>query len=301
MKRCLRKISLRTSQAVPQAFFLHRLPRAFVRGAGGVQSESASAGALALTGRGVPCLPGREARTGARWPGWAWNCRAWGRRRPGRGRCGGTGATGRGWSRWRRSHAKALFAANRDDDGIGTICRTGRSRTRWPTPAWVVQMAGKADPLFFAVIDREKKQPAGVASLMRIAPEAGSIEVGETVLGHRPCRGRGRESEAIYLFADWVFRVGDWRFEWKCDALNRPSRRAAERMGFSDQGVFRQAAVVKGRNRDTAWFAMTDGDWRCLKPAWEAWLEPANFDAAGRQRRSLRARTTPCRVAAHPL
>ena len=85
-----------------------------------------------------------------------------------------------------------------------------------------------------------------------------------------------------------MFREGYRRFEWKCDALNRPSRRAAERMGFSYEGVFRQAAVVKGRNRDTAWFAMTDGDWRCLKPAWEAWLEPANFDAEGRQRRALR-------------
>ena len=91
----------------------------------------------------------------------------------------------------------------------------------------------------------------------------------------------------IFLFADWVFREGYRRFEWKCDALNLPSRRAAERFGFSFEGVFRQATVVKGRNRDTAWFAMTDGDWRCLKPAWEAWLDPANFDADGRQRQAL--------------
>jgi len=113
-------------------------------------------------------------------------------------------------------------------------------------------------------------------------------------------QGTRAASEAIYLFADWVFREGYRRFEWKCDALNRPSRRAAERMGFSFEGIFRQAAVVKGRNRDTAWFDMTDGDWRCLKPAWEAWLEPANFDAAGRQRVALRDLTTPCRVASDP-
>ena len=99
---------------------------------------------------------------------------------------------------------------------------------------------------------------------MRIAPEAGSIEVGH-ICWSKALQGTRAASEAIYLFADWVFREGYRRFEWKCDALNRPSRRAAERMGFSFEGVFRQAAVVKGRNRDTAWFAMTDGDWRCLK------------------------------------
>jgi RimJ/RimL family protein N-acetyltransferase len=161
-------------------------------------------------------------------------------------------------------------------------------------------MAGKADPLFFTVIDRERRQPMGVASLMRIAPEAGSIEVGH-ITWSPALQGTRAASEAIYLFADWVFREGYRRFEWKCDALNRPSRRAAERMGFSWEGVFRQAAVVKGRNRDTAWFAMTDGDWPCLKPAWEAWLDPTNFDAEGRQKLSLRDLTTPCRVASDPL
>ena len=197
-------------------------------------------------------------------------------------------------------HAKALFAANREDDGIWDYLPYGPFANEAAYAAWVVQMAGKADPLFFAVIDRERKQPAGVASLMRIAPEAGSIEVGNITWSPALQRTRAG-SEAIYLFADWVFREGYRRFEWKCDALNRPSRRAAERMGFSYEGVFRQAAVVKGRNRDTAWFAMTDGDWRCLKPAWEAWLDPQNFDAGGQQKRALRDLTTPCRVAADPL
>jgi hypothetical protein len=94
-----------------------------------------------------------------------------------------------------------------------------------------------------------------------------------------------------------VFREGYRRFEWKCDALNRRSRRAAERLGFSFEGVFRNHMVVKGRNRDTAWFAMTDGDWERLKPAWEAWLAPANFDESGRQRRRLGELTAPHRVA----
>jgi RimJ/RimL family protein N-acetyltransferase len=134
---------------------------------------------------------------------------------------------------------------------------------------------------------------------MRIAPDAGSIEVGH-ICWSPALQGTRAASEAIYLFAVWVFREGYRRFEWKCDALNRPSRRAAERMGFSFEGVFRQAAVVKGRNRDTAWFAMTDGDWRCLQPAWEAWLAPENFDAAGQQRVALRDLTTPCRVASDP-
>ena len=97
-----------------------------------------------------------------------------------------------------------------------------------------------------------------------------------------------------------MFREGYRRFEWKCNALNRASRRAAERFGFSFEGVFRNHVVVKGRNRDTAWFAMTDDDWTGLKPAWEAWLDPANFDADGRQRRRLGALTAPWRVASDP-
>ena len=97
-----------------------------------------------------------------------------------------------------------------------------------------------------------------------------------------------------------VFGLGYRRFEWKCDAANAASRRAAQRFGFSFEGVFRQHMVVKGRNRDTAWFAMTDGDWACLRPGWEAWLAPANFDAEGRQKRRLGALTAPCRVSSDP-
>jgi RimJ/RimL family protein N-acetyltransferase len=196
-------------------------------------------------------------------------------------------------------HARALFAANRADDAIWDWLPYGPFETEAGYCAWVEKMAGKADPLFFAVVDLARGGPGGVASLMRIAPEAGSIEVGH--ICYAPALQRTRAgSEAIFLFADWVFREGYRRFEWKCNALNRGSRRAAERFGFSFEGVFRNHMVVKGRNRDTAWFAMTDGDWRCLKPAWEAWLDPANFDDAGRQRRRLGELTAPCRVASDP-
>ncbi len=196
-------------------------------------------------------------------------------------------------------HAGALYAANRVDDAIWDYLPYGPFRTEADYAGWVATMAGKADPLFFALIDRATGAPGGVASLMRITPEAGSIEVGHICLSPRMQRTPAA-SEMIFLFADWVFREGYRRFEWKCDALNRPSRRAAQRFGFSFEGIFRQATVVKGRNRDTAWFAMTDGDWACLRSAWEAWLDPSNFDGDGRQRQALGALTAPCRVASDP-
>jgi RimJ/RimL family protein N-acetyltransferase len=199
----------------------------------------------------------------------------------------------------RPGHAAALHAANRADDAIWDYLPYGPFGSESAYRDWVVEVAGKADPLFFALIDRERGAPGGVASLMNIVPERGSIEVGHICLAPALQRTRAA-SEAIYLFAEWVFREGYRRFEWKCNALNRASRRAAERFGFSFEGVFRNHMVVKGRNRDTAWFAMTDGDWACLKPAWEAWLDPGNFDAGGKQVQALGALTAHCRVAADP-
>jgi RimJ/RimL family protein N-acetyltransferase len=197
------------------------------------------------------------------------------------------------------AHAGALHAANRVDDAIWDYLPYGPFADEGAYAAWVEQAAGKADPLFFAITDIGRGTPGGVASLMRIAPETGSIEVGHICLSPSLQRTRAA-SEAIFLLADWVFLEGYRRFEWKCDALNRPSRRAAERFGFSFEGVFRQHLIVKGRNRDTAWFAMTDGDWECLRPAWEVWLDPANFDGDGRQIRALGDLTGPCRVASDP-
>jgi RimJ/RimL family protein N-acetyltransferase len=134
---------------------------------------------------------------------------------------------------------------------------------------------------------------------MRNNPGAGSIEVGHICLSRGLQKTRAA-SEAIFLFADRVFDAGYRRFEWKCNALNARSRRAAERFGFSFEGVFRNHLVVKGRNRDTAWFAMTVEDWAALREPWAAWLEAANFDADGRQRRSLAGLTAPFLVARDP-
>ena len=143
------------------------------------------------------------------------------------------------------------------------------------------------DPLFFAIVDPVHTAPLGVASLMRIDPANGVIEVGH--ISFSPALQRSRiATEAMYLLMAHVFDTLRYRrYEWKCDALNTPSRRAAERLGFRYEGTFRQAAVVKGRNRDTAWFSVIDTEWPAAKAAFEAWLDPVNFDEAGRQQRTL--------------
>ena len=131
-----------------------------------------------------------------------------------------------------------------------------------------------------------------MASYMNIVPANGSIEIGHIWLAPALQKTRAA-TEAIYLLARHVFDdLGYRRLEWKCDALNAPSIRAARRFGFSYEGTFRQHMVVKGRNRDTAWFALLDRDWPAMRSAFERWLEPANFDAAGRQRRALSALST---------
>jgi RimJ/RimL family protein N-acetyltransferase len=152
---------------------------------------------------------------------------------------------------------------------------------------WTRRAASGSDPLFYAVIDRASGRAEGRQALMRITPEHGVIEIGSILWGPRIARTRVA-TEALYLFASHVFdTLGYRRFEWKCDALNDPSRRAALRFGFTFEGIFRQHMVVKGKNRDTAWFAMVDGDWRRIRAGMEAWLDASNFDAAGQQRRRL--------------
>ena len=135
---------------------------------------------------------------------------------------------------------------------------------------------------------------------MRINPQAGSIETGWLTFAPRLQRTR-ESTEAVYLLMKWAFAAGYRRFEWKCDAANIPSRRAAERFGMSFEGIFRQATVVKGRNRDTAWFAAIDAEWPALKAAFQAWLSPANFDANGQQRERLGDLTGLVRVASDPV
>lgn len=152
---------------------------------------------------------------------------------------------------------------------------------------WLGQKAASEDPLFFAVIDKATGRCEGRQTLMRIDPTHGCIEIGSILWG--PAISRSRvATEANYLFAAYAFdTLGYRRYEWKCHNLNAPSKRAATRFGFTYEGLFRQHMVAKGGNRDTAWFAMIDADWPLIKAAYEAWLDPANFDAGGGQKKKL--------------
>ncbi|MBS7696085.1 MULTISPECIES: GNAT family protein [unclassified Chelatococcus] len=155
--------------------------------------------------------------------------------------------------------------------------------------AHVAEREARLDPLCYVVVDAESGKAVGWASLMEIRPQHGVIEVGN-VLFSPLLQRTPMASEAIALLASYVFdRLGYRRFEWKCNALNAPSRRAAQRFGFTFEGIFRQHMIVKGKNRDTAWFAMLDSEWPACRAAFDAWLDPANFDAKGGQLRSLTA------------
>lgn len=151
---------------------------------------------------------------------------------------------------------------------------------------WAMAAAASTDPLFFAVIDRASGRAEGRQALMRIDAANGVIEIGNILWGPRMARTR-LATEAFFLFADHVFGLGYRRLEWKCNDLNLPSKRAAIRFGFRHEGLFRQHMVVKGQNRDTAWFAMLDSDWPRLRAEYQRWLAPGNFDAEGAQRSRL--------------
>jgi RimJ/RimL family protein N-acetyltransferase len=161
--------------------------------------------------------------------------------------------------------------------------------------AWAAEAARSRDPLFFAIVD-ETGCATGVASYLRIAPAAGSIEVGHIHLSPRLQR-TAAATEAMFLMMRYAFSLGYRRYEWKCDALNGPSRTAAARLGFTFEGIFRQALVYKGRNRDTAWYSIIDREWAALAPAYEAWLSPQNFDATGAQRARLSDLVSSARIA----
>jgi RimJ/RimL family protein N-acetyltransferase len=191
----------------------------------------------------------------------------------------------------REAHLSDLFAAFRADreDRIWTYLPYGPFQDEETLGAWVDAMAAGDDPLFFAIRESASGRALGVASFLRIAPEAGCIEVGH--INYAPALQRTpAATEAMFLMMRLVFEgLGYRRYEWKCDALNAASRRAAERLGFVFEGVFRQATIYKGRNRDTAWFSVIDKEWPAVKAAFEAWLAPANFDREGGQRKSLGA------------
>lgn len=196
-------------------------------------------------------------------------------------------------------HATALHAAYSADPTVWDYLPYGPFASAADYHAWVRQATEGRDPLFYAITDLDSGQVGGVASYLRITPASGSIEVGHINLAPRLQRSRAA-TEAIFLMMDWAFQAGYRRFEWKCDALNLPSRRAAERLGLSYEGVFRQATVVKGRNRDTAWFAAIDAEWPGLRDAFGRWLDPTNFDAQGRQIERLGELTSPLRAAGDP-
>ncbi|RST83114.1 N-acetyltransferase [Aquibium carbonis] len=154
---------------------------------------------------------------------------------------------------------------------------------------WLEKSAASEDPLFFVVVDKATGRVLGRQALMRIDPAFGVIEIGNICWGPEMAR-RPAATEAFFLFARHVFDdLGYRRYEWKCNHRNEPSKRAAERFGFTFEGVFRQHMIVKGENRDTAWFSIIDQEWPALRAGFEAWLDAANFDARGHQLQRLEA------------
>jgi RimJ/RimL family protein N-acetyltransferase len=199
-------------------------------------------------------------------------------------------------------HAAELFAANAvDKDGRNwTYLPYGPFETLDDYTKWVVSATALDDPQFWTIVDLATEHAMGVASYLRIEPAAGSIEVGH--INYSPLlQRRPAATEAMYLMMQRVFGLGYRRYEWKCDALNAASRAAAQRLGFSYEGIFRQARVTKGLNRDTAWFAAIDSEWPTLDRAFRQWLDPANFDERGNQRVSLRTLTAPVLVQIDPV
>ncbi len=191
-------------------------------------------------------------------------------------------------------HAEDLFAAYAlDAEGRNwTYLPYGPFESAEAFRAWMEPNCAVADPLFFAVVDRETNKAIGIVSYLRINPNSGSIEVGH--LNYSPLLQRTpAATEAMYLMMARAFELGYRRYEWKCHAMNAPSRAAAQRLGLSFEGIFRQSTVVKGRNRDTAWYAAIDEEWPMLKAAFKQWLERSNFDEKGRQRVRLSELTAP--------
>jgi RimJ/RimL family protein N-acetyltransferase len=186
------------------------------------------------------------------------------------------------------AHGNALFEVLCTPDAKSgwTYQRDEQPKDRETFHAWLAANAASQDPMFHAIVDRETGKAVGVASFMRMDFANGVIEVGH--IHYAPVMRRTPAgTEAMFLMMQRAFDLGYRRYEWKCDSLNAPSRRAAERYGFTFEGIFRQAVIYKGRNRDTAWFAIIDRDWPAIKRAFEQWLDPANFDASGRQKRQL--------------
>ena len=189
----------------------------------------------------------------------------------------------------RVAHADALYQATHglEKEDQWRYMSEGPFASRADFDAAFDKNAGSTDPLFFAIVDNATGVPVGQASYLRIEPRHRVIEVGNIIFTPALQRSRGA-TEAMYLMARHAFEdLGYRRYEWKCNALNEPSRRAALRLGFVFEGLFRGHMIIKGRNRDTAWFAMLDSEWPLRRANLEQWLAPSNFDSAGRQMLSL--------------
>jgi len=189
------------------------------------------------------------------------------------------------------AHADSLYQGSHGDEknGLWRYLFDGPYPSRSAFDASLKQKAASEDPLYFAILDNRSSLAVGQAAYLRITPAHRVIEVG-AILFTPTIQKTAGATEAMYLMARHAFEdLGNRRYEWKCDALNAPSRRAALRLGFQFEGIFRQHMIIKGRNRNTAWFAMLDRDWPRIKANFERWLDPANFDSAGNQKISLSA------------
>jgi len=187
-------------------------------------------------------------------------------------------------------HGEDLYTAYREapDDRDWTYLFHERPESRGDCDRYLETLASSEDPLHFAILDLASAKAVGTAAFMRIDVAHGSLEVGSITFSPR-LKQTAAATESMFLMMRRAFdELGYRRYEWKCDELNAPSRAAAERYGFTFEGVFRNAVVYKGRSRDTAWYSITDAEWPRLRAGFEAWLEPSNFDGQGRQRRSLR-------------
>ena len=196
-------------------------------------------------------------------------------------------------------HAARLYAAFGTDEALWEFMPWGPFSSPEALHDWAEAYSADAAFCYYAICDAATGAPQGKAALMRITPEHGVIEVGGITFAPSLQRQPGA-TEAMILLMRWAFANGYRRYEWKCDARNLPSRRAAQRLGFSYEGVFRQHMVIKAKNRDTAWLAVTDKDWPAIDASFTRWLSPDNFDDEGRQRTSLSDLTRPHLIARDP-
>lgn len=187
-------------------------------------------------------------------------------------------------------HSEALYRGTQGkaNEPLWHYLPWGPFSDRAAFDTYLAQQAASKDPMFFAVINNSTQQAVGHTAYLRIEPQHRVIEVGSILFIPSFQRTPGT-TEAMYLMAKHVFEeLGYRRYEWKCNALNGPSRCAALRLGFTFEGIFRQHYIIKGRNRDTAWYSMLDSEWPARKAAFERWLDPSNFDVDGRQKMALR-------------